>query len=300
MPLPDCIDPGRFARLVELAREEDFGSQGDITAALLPMTTAQATGVWRLTARQTGRFCGRDLIPELLALLAPEVRVDPVGLKPEGADVERGTTIAQFNGRIVQMLAAERVLLYFLQRLSCIATLTHRFVEAVAGTHAKIFDTRKTTPGFRDLERYAVRVGGGHNHRLGLYDAVLIKDNHLAGVPLERLAHTLFEMFNALERLATKPNFVEVEVDSLEQLEEVFKVVGVDVVLLDNFNLADLRRAVRLRDESGLRGKVELEASGGVTLDNVRDIAQTGVERVSVGALTHSAVAFDLALDAVV
>ena len=178
------------------------------------------------------------------------------------------------------------------------ATLTGKFVSAVAGTHAKIYDTRKTTPGLRTLEKYAVRCGGGHNHRIGLYDAVLIKDNHLAGIPVNRLAHTVFEMLNRIETLPVRPAFVEVECDGLDQLSELVKVVGIDLILLDNFEVGDLRAAVQMRNDAGLRGKVELEASGGATLDTVRAIAQAGVERIAVGAITHSTPSLDLGLDA--
>jgi nicotinate-nucleotide pyrophosphorylase (carboxylating) len=197
------------------------------------------------------------------------------------------------------MLAAERTLLNFLQHLSGVATLTHRFVTAVAGTHAKIYDTRKTSPGLRTLDKYAVRCGGGHSHRTGLYDAVLIKDNHLAGIPPSRLAHTVSDMLGRIEALPRRPAFVEVECDTTEQFAELLKVVGLDVILLDNFELEGLQEAVKLRDDAGFRGKLELEASGGVTLENVRAVAGTGVERIAVGAITHSAPAFDLSLEAV-
>lgn len=299
MERPAPIDRTRWTRLIGLAREEDFGTAGDLTSHLLPPSHATAIGTWRLVARESGWFCGSEVLPVLLAELAPEVRIRDGTLISDGRAVEPGTIIAELTGRRVQLLTAERVLLNFLQRLSGVCTLTRRFVAASAGTHAKIFDTRKTTPGWRDLERYAVRCGGGHNHRAGLHDAVLIKDNHLAGVPIERLAHTVFEMLNKIESLPVRPQFVEVEVDGLEPFREVLKVVGIQVVLLDNFEIDALREAVRIRDDWGLRGKVELEASGGVTLDNVRRVAHTGVERIAVGALTHSAAAVDLALDAV-
>lgn len=298
MSVPTNLDRSRFDRLLQLAREEDFGEHGDLTTALLPAPAQTARGRWSLSARQAGRFCGHEILPALLASLAPEVRVEPGSLIPDGTELQCDTIVARLAGRVAQMLAAERVLLNFLQRLSGVATLTHRFVATVAGLHVKIFDTRKTTPGWRDLERYAVRVGGGHNHRRGLFDAILIKDNHLAGVPVSRLSHTVFEMLNALDRQAVRPDFVEVEADSLEQVPELLNVVGIDVLLLDNFAPSALREAVRLRDAAGLRGKMELEASGGINLDNVRAVAEAGVERIAVGALTHSAPALDLGLDA--
>lgn len=293
------IDRDRLRELLRLARREDWGEAGDVTSLLLPETAFNAIGRWEVRARGPGRFCGSAILPELLESLAPEVRVAWVKPDADHHPVEAGEVVARLEGRACQMLAAERTVLNFLQHLSGVATLTARYVTAVAGTHTKIFDTRKTTPGMRDLERYAVRCGGGHNHRTGLYDAVLIKDNHLAGVPVHRLAHRLMEMLNGLGRLPLEPAFVEVECDSVEQLAELQKVVGIDVILLDNFDRASLRESVRLRDTAGLRGKVELEASGGARLETVRAIAETGVDRIAVGALTHSAPILDLGLDAI-
>ncbi len=292
------INLDRLMKLLESAREEDLGEHGDVTSRLLPETTLLAEGRWVLRTRQPGRFCGAELLPTILEVLAPAVKLDWVTPKPPTHFVEAGEDLARFRGRMGQMLAAERVMLNLMQHLSGVATLTARYVTAVAGTHAKIYDTRKTTPGLRDLEKYAVRCGGGHNHRIGLYDAVLIKDNHLAGIPTARLAHCVFDMLNRLPLLPSTPAFVEVECDSLEQAAELFKVVGIDVILLDNFDPPRLREAVALRDRAGLRGKVELEASGGATLESVRAIAETGVERISVGAITHSAPILDLGLDA--
>ncbi len=289
----------RLRTLLRLAREEDWGDSGDLTSLLLPETSLNATERWELCARETGRFCGTEILLTLLESLAPEVGI--VWMKPDAdrLPVEAGETLVRLEGLVCQMLAAERTLLNFLQHLSGVATLTSRYVSAVAGTHAKIFDTRKTTPGLRDLERYAVRCGGGHNHRTGLYDAVLIKDNHLAGVPVNRLAHQLMEMLNRLGRLPSEPAFVEVECDTLEQYAELLKVVGIDVILLDNFEPNALKKAVVMREAAGLKGKVELEASGRARLESVRTIAQTGVDRIAVGAITHSAAILDLGLDAV-
>jgi nicotinate-nucleotide pyrophosphorylase (carboxylating) len=299
MPFSPPIDREHLARLLQLAREEDLGAAGDLTSRLLPETWQRARGAWLLVARRAGRLCGREIMPDLLAALAPEVGVAWFDGMRDGASIQPGDRLARFEGLAAQMLAAERILLNFLQHLSGVATLTARFVSAVAGTHAKIYDTRKTTPGLRALEKYAVRCGGGHNHRSGLYDAVLIKDNHLAGIPASRLAHAVFEMLNRLETLPSQPAFVEVECDGLDQFAELLKVVGIDLILLDNFTLDDLRRAVEMRDRAGLRGKVELEASGQATLENVRAIAGTGVERIAVGAVTHSAPILDLGIDVV-
>lgn len=292
------FDSVRLRTLFELARKEDIGLVGDLTSLLLPETSSMATGSWELVARESGRFCGAAILPMLLDSLAPKIKLEWIKPEADRAPVTGGDSIARFSGLVCQMLAAERTLLNFLQHLSGVTTLTHQFVTAVAGTHARIFDTRKTTPGFRELEKYAVRCGGGHNHRIGLYDAVLIKDNHLAGIPTNRLAHRVMEMLNGIERLPSTPSFVEVECDTLEQLTELLKVMSIDVILLDNFELDALREAVSMRDSAGLRGKVELEASGRTTLETVREIATTGVERIAVGAITHSAPILDLGLDA--
>jgi len=207
--------------------------------------------------------------------------------------------LAEWVGKARSVLAAERVALNFLQRLSGIATLTGEYVEAVAGTGAEIFDTRKTTPGWRALEKYAVRAGGGRNHRMGLYDAVLVKDNHMAVLAksgrADAIAALADELAAARERLGGG-GFVELEVNTLEELAAALKL-PVDVIMLDNMPAGDLREAVEMRDKAKLRGNVALEASGGITLGNVRAVAETGVERIAVGALTHSAPAADIALD---
>lgn len=298
MTLPDGIDPQRFNALIAAARDEDFGPHGDLTSRLLPEDVLAAEGVWQIAPRRTGRFCSRALVAPLLAALAPEVHCEWLDPRPDLTDVAPGEPLARLRGHTGQMLAAERTVLNILQHLSGVATSTARFVSAVAGTHAKIYDTRKTTPGMRDLEKYAVRIGGGHNHRIGLYDAVLIKDNHLAGIPVSRLAHAVFEMLGRIPSLPARPTFVEVECDGLDQFAELLKIVGIDVILLDNFTLENLKAAVKMRDAAGLRGKVELEASGEARLENVRAIAETGVERIAVGAITHSASILDIGLDA--
>jgi len=194
------------------------------------------------------------------------------------------------------LLAAERVVLNFLQHLSGVATHTHRFVRRVEGTGGKIYDTRKTLPGMRLLEKYAVRCGGGYNHRIGLFDGLLVKDNHLAGLAPRDL-HAYLGDVVARSRAEAPDRLIEVESDSLDQLREVLKVPGIDLILLDNMDCPAMAAAVELRNQSGQRGKVALEASGGVTLETVRPIALTGVERIAVGALTHSAPALDVGLD---
>jgi nicotinate-nucleotide pyrophosphorylase (carboxylating) len=177
-----------------------------------------------------------------------------------------------------------------------VATLTSKYAKRVEGTAAHVYDTRKTIPGFRALDKYAVRVGGGRNHRIGLFDMLLIKDNHLAGISTRQLGERLRQIV-AASRAEAPARPIEVEVDSLEQLREVIRVDGVQIVLLDNMDCPTMEQAVVLRNEAGLSGKLELEASGGVTLETIRSIAQTGVDRISVGALTHSAPALDISLD---
>ncbi|NOS99017.1 MAG: nicotinate-nucleotide diphosphorylase [Phycisphaerales bacterium] len=311
----------RATILARLAREEDLGA-GDVTAALNPRPDEPLTA--RLIARQPGVLAGREIAHQVLAVYSDQIEMcwrDGIGDGTHWNDVP--SELAVLRGMAGDVLAAERVLLNFLQRLCGIATLTREFVDAVAGTGAAIFDTRKTTPGWRALEKYAVRCGGGCNHRMGLYDAVLIKDNHIVGVSTERLAGHVFGMLNALaarntrsnvhdhggprftaglsprpgEARGERPSFIAVEADTLEQVEALLTVVGIDVILLDNFLPAKMRQAVELRDRRNLRGKVALEASGGITLHNVRTVAATGVERISVGAITHSAPAIDLALE---
>lgn len=292
----------RTVRLVRLACAEDLGRRGDIT----PTRPGGATRVAaRLVPRADGVICGLALAPLICAVFGRRLNA-ALRFRPakhagrtctDGQPVAPGQTVATLSGPRAAVLAVERTLLNFLGRLSGVATLTARFVAMARSENpdVKVLDTRKTIPGWRELDKYAVRCGGGQNHRFGLYDAVLIKDNHLAGVPTRRLAQTLTEMLAGVGR--RRPAFVEVEVDSLAQLAAVCKVPGVNVILLDNFAPTDLREAVAYRDRQGLRGRVALEASGRVTLENIAAIAASGVERISVGALTHSAASLDLGLD---
>ena len=290
-------DEAGLAELIAMARREDMGG-GDVSSALLADPRQAAT--FHLAAKQRGVFAGRAIAPAVLAVYDQSLKIEWTPLGVDGQIIGAlPAHLATVLGPLGTMLSAERVLLNFLQRLSGVATLTRRYVEAVAGTSASIYDTRKTIPGWRSLEKYAVRCGGGINHRQGLYDAVLIKDNHLAGIEPERLAAAVFEMLNRRSTGAPKPSFVEVEADTLAQAEQLLKVVGIDVILLDNFPPDALREAVALRDRAGLRGKVALEASGGVNLGTIRAIAETGVERISVGAITHSAAALDLSMERV-
>jgi len=276
--LPDLlIDP-----IVRAALAEDLGRAGDITsqACIPPDARIEVAFVARKAGVVAGLACAR------LAMAA----LDPDGAfdlrAADGAAVKAGAVLATIDANARAVLAAERVALNLLCRLSGVATLTAAYVAQTAGTHARIIDTRKTTPGLRALEKYAVRCGGGANHRFGLDDAILIKDNHVAacggvGAALRRVRERAGHMVK-----------IEVEVDSLDQLREAFEHRP-DVIMLDNFSLDDLRAAVGLA-----AGRTVLEASGGVDLTTVRAIALTGVDYISVGALTHSAAVFDIGLDA--
>lgn len=286
--------------LVRLAIREDLDRGYDWTTVSLVPEQAMASA--RIVARQDGVIAG--LPAARLALAEYDAEATFATHIEDGERVSRGTVVATISGSARNLLTAERVLLNFLGRLSGVATLTRRYADAIAGTKARIYDTRKTTPGWRRLEKYAVHVGGGHNHRTGLFDAVLIKDNHLAfGADAAGTSH--YTPAEAVQRvrdfLRESPLgvqwsslIIEVEVDSLEQLAAVLPVCP-DIVLLDNMPPAVLLQAVAHRD--AMAPTVELEASGGVTLETVAAIAQTGVDRISAGALTHSAINFDIALD---
>lgn len=289
--------PEQFQRLIALARDEDLGaSRDDVTSRIC--LDARMVGVGRLLLKEPGVVCGLPIVEHVCRAYDPALVVESQPLREwEGRAVEATPVeLLRVRGPLRSLLSAERVALNFVQRMSGVATLTRRFVQAVAGTRARICDTRKTIPGFRALDKYAVRVGGGVNHRAGLHDMLLLKDNHLAGVPARRLAAHLRRVVaqNAVED-AARP--IEVEVTTLEQLREVLRVDGIGFVLLDNMDAATMAQAVALRDAAGRRGQVELEASGGVSLETVRAVAETGVDRISVGALTHSAAALDLSLE---
>ncbi|WP_243224756.1 carboxylating nicotinate-nucleotide diphosphorylase [Microbacterium sp. CIAB417] len=278
------ITASTLTRVVGAALEED-APWGDLTStALLP---AGATATADLVARERGVFSGGDVFAAAFTLTDPAVTVDlHVG---DGDAFGPGDVLASASGPARSLLTAERVALNFVQRMSGIATLTAAYVDAVAGTGVRIADTRKTTPGLRAFERHAVVSGGGSNHRFSLSDAVMAKDNHLA-VLTRSGADLATALREALTRLPHTTHVV-VEVDRLDQIPDVL-AGGADTVLLDNFSLDDLRAGVEL-----LAGRATAEASGGVSLDTVRAIAETGVDVISVGALTHSARALDLGLD---
>ncbi|KQZ04980.1 nicotinate-nucleotide pyrophosphorylase [Microbacterium sp. Root53] len=284
------LTPQTIDRVVGAALEED-APWGDLTAqAFLP---AEATARAELVAREAGVFSGGAVFAAAFRLTDPAIRVD-VSAR-DGETFDAGAVLAVVKGPARAVLTAERVGLNFAQRMSGIATLTAQYVAAVANTGARIVDTRKTTPGLRAFERHAVRSGGGFNHRHSLSDAVMAKDNHLAVLAAgAKGADYAAALTNALRAgIARLPHttHVEVEVDRLEQIEPVL-AAGAHTVMLDNFALDDLRRGVDL-----IAGRAVVEASGGVTLDTVRAIAETGVDVISVGALTHSAPALDLGLD---
>lgn len=282
------------ARLIDMALMEDLGDVGDLTCQVLIDPSLQATV--NVVARKDGVLSGGPIGQMVFNRLEPSIvwdqRID------DGQPLQRGDIIAAVTGRLDYLLIGERTMLNFLTHLSGIATLTRKYVDVVAGTNACILDTRKTHPGYRVLEKYAVRCGGGTNHRMGLYDGVLIKDNHLASwTAAESIAAAVMTA-----REKSPPGVsIEIEVDTLDQLRDVLQGRP-DIVLLDNMTLAQLREAVAIRDglppgDSSGAKTIQLEASGGVTLETLRAIAETGVERISVGALTHSAIALDIAFD---
>ena len=275
--------------LIRLALAEDLGTRGDLTSQSVIDETRNAQVA--IIARQPGVLAGLPVVELVFAYLDPHVKVGIC--LPEGATVEPGKVLATVAGPLRTLLAGERTALNFLSHLCGVATVTQQFVDAVAGSRADILDTRKTIPGWRILQKYAVRTGGGVNHRMGLYDEVMIKDNHLAGWSAFEPGGSIAGIVtHARERAAGVP--IEVEVDTLEQLEDALDGRP-DVVLLDNMTPETLREAVAMRDK--LAPQVKLEASGSVTLRKVAQIAATGVDRISIGALTHSAVALDIAFD---
>jgi len=278
-PLPDLlIEP-----IVRAALAEDLGRAGDVTAQACIDADARLSAVF--AARQDGRVAGLACARLALAALDPTGTFEVV--TPDGADTAPGTVLARVEANARALLSAERTGLNLLGRLSGVATLTRAYVRAVEGTGARITDTRKTTPGLRALEKYAVRCGGAVNHRFGLDDAILIKDNHVAA------CGGVGQAIRRARAYAGHLMRVECEVDSLAQLKEALAEAP-DVIMLDNFSLDDLRAAVAMT-----AGAVTLEASGGVNLTTVRAIAETGVDVISVGALTHSAPVLDIGLDAV-
>ena len=273
----EILDP------IAIALREDIGA-GDVTTKEFVPQGLRALG--RIIARERATVAGTETAAEVFRRVDEKLNVTI--LQRDGATLSGGETVLEVRGSARSILTAERVALNFLQRLSGIATLTRQFVEAAGAYRAKILDTRKTTPGLRALEKAAVVAGGGTNHRFGLYDMVMVKDNHLSA------GQGLSAFGGIIERLRKeRPELkIEVEADRLDQVRSFVEIDGIDVVLLDNMNPSEMREAV-----AAGKGRVKFEASGGVTLRNVRQIAATGVDYISVGALTHSARAIDLSLE---
>lgn len=290
-----------WRNVLRLAIQEDLGEAGDwTTLALVP---ADAVGRAALVSRSPGVVAGLPAAAMTLQEIDPRLQWQPT--LEDGQTVAAGQEIARIEGPAASLLTAERTVLNLLGRMCGIATLTRRYVVAISGTRARIYDTRKTTPGWRRLEKYAVRCGGGWNHRTGLYEAVLIKDNHLAVCAQITRGAVQYTPAEAVQRArqyverhpqggSNHAMIIEVEVDTLEQFQQVLPTRP-DIILLDNMPPALLRQAVAERNRN--YPALELEASGGVNLDTVRQIAESGVDRISVGALTHSAVGLDIGLD---
>jgi nicotinate-nucleotide pyrophosphorylase (carboxylating) len=284
MPLAP-IPPHIIDEVVWAALEED-GVHQDVTTRALVRDDQWGRGAF--IAKQGGVIAGLPVAAAAMTALDDSVSFD--GFVEDGERVEAGEELAEVEGRMASLLTCERVALNFLQRLSGIATLTRAYVEATAGTRARILDTRKTTPGLRQLERYAVRVGGGVNHRFGLADGVLVKDNHIMAAR-QRGGATIGEIVRAARAAAPHTLRIEIEVTSAEDAAEAAEA-GADIVLLDNMGVDEMRRAVEL-----IGGRALTEASGGVTLESVARIAATGVDLISAGGLTHSAPALDIGLE---
>ncbi|MEC5129059.1 carboxylating nicotinate-nucleotide diphosphorylase [Verrucomicrobiales bacterium BCK34] len=278
----------RFSRiLVELALEEDLSSIGDLTSTHFVDATHRSIG--RIVSREDSTISGHDVAAYVCSAVDPELEYE---IKiPDGGRAAKGDLVSEIRGLTRSVLTAERTVLNFMQRLSGVATVAHQYANLIAHTEAILLDTRKTTPGWRYLEKQAVAHGGATNHRMGLYDAIMVKDNHLVANPSpidlgERVA----------EIKAKTPDLkIEVEADRLDQLEAFLKIPGIDVVLLDNMSNDDLTIAVSMKADTN--STIKLEASGGVNLSTVKGIAETGVDFISVGALTHSVRSIDLGLD---
>jgi nicotinate-nucleotide pyrophosphorylase (carboxylating) len=271
--------------LIMMALEEDIG-EGDVTSEYFIPKNKLAKAF--VVVRKAGVVSGVELAEQVFREVDPNLEIQV--LVENGSRVSEGAMLMRVEGKARSILTAERTALNFLQRLSGVATLTSRYADLVKHTRAKILDTRKTTPGYRALEKKAVEDGGGTNHRMGLYDRVMVKDNHLAA---EGGLEALQEAIRLVKM--EKPHVeVELEADNLEQVKNFLKLEGVDYILLDNMSLEELREAVGMRGEMN---RLRFEASGGVNLDTVKEIGETGVDFISVGALTHSALALDIGLD---
>lgn len=283
--MSQSLDPSTYRELLRSFLKEDVGA-GDITTDAIVPATQRAHG--ELVAKAPLVLAGIEIFLEVFRLLDPaaEARIS----RHDGMELEQGELPAHVKARARALLTGERVALNLLQRLSGVATLTHRFVRAVEGTGARILDTRKTTPGLRALEKYAIRVGGGYNHRKDLGEAVLVKENHI------RLAGGIAAALAAAEIARNRSSWIEIEVTSLDELHAAL-VGKPDVILLDNMKALMVRQAVEQVRKHDPGGRIRTEASGGITLENVRQFAEAGVDWISIGALTHSAPAVDLSFE---
>ncbi len=274
----------KVEQIIDRAVVEDLG-KGDVTTDALIHGGQQGEGY--IVAKKEGILAGVNVAKQVLHRVDPELRVEV--LLEDGAEVEQGSRVAKVSGSIASILKAERVALNFLQRLSGIASETNRYVGAVRGLPVRIMDTRKTTPGLRSLEKHAVKLGGGENHRMSLGDGILVKDNHLAALRSQGL--NIKEIIARARHNSPQRLPVEVEVGTVSEAVEAVEA-GADIVMLDNMSVEDMREAVK-----SIHGRALIEASGGITLEKVRAVAETGVDRISIGALTHSARALDISLE---
>ncbi len=274
-------------KFIQNALEEDLKNEGDHTT--LASIPARAKDKARLLVKGKGILAGVELAQHIFHAVDPKIKMEV--LIPDGSKIKKGQIAFYAEGKSRSLLTAERLVLNCMQRMSGIATKTNRFVQEIKGTNAKVLDTRKTTPGMRELEKWAVRIGGGHNHRMGLYDMIMLKDNHVdfcGGIEQAILKTRKYLKKNKLDLK------VEIETRSLDEVEQVLAVGQVDRIMLDNFTPARIKKALKLID-----GRFETEASGGITLETIRKYAETGVDYISVGALTHSYNSLDLSLKAV-
>jgi len=285
-----------YEQLIALAMAEDVGD-GDWSATFT--IDADAVGAANIVVRTDGVICGMTMVPDILAAYNSDLVL--TAAITDGTAVTAGQSIGNISGPLRALVTSERVVLNFLQRLSGIATMTAHCVALVAASNCDICDTRKTTPGYRHLEKYSVRCGGGVNHRMGLYDGVMVKDNHWVAIGASEMNTGLTMLLKQIESKQLPLRMVEIEVDTLEQLKAILvfskQHVGITVILLDNMSCQEMAQAVVMRNEMGFSGVIQLEASGNVTLDTLVKIAQTGVERISLGCLTHSVKSLDIGLD---
>ncbi|NLZ73990.1 MAG: carboxylating nicotinate-nucleotide diphosphorylase [Bacteroidales bacterium] len=272
-------------RLIDLAFAEDIGDGDHTTLSSIPET---AMGKSELLIKEPGILAGVEMAKEVLHRFDPELRIEI--FINDGEFVKPGNVVMTIEGKIQSLLQTERIMLNIMQRMSGIATMTHKYVQQVKGTKAKVLDTRKTTPGMRMLEKKAVKIGGGENHRIGLFDMILLKDNHID------FAGGIDKAIQAAKSYCIekgKDLKIEIEVRNFNELEEVLKIGGIDRIMLDNFSPTETKKAVNL-----INGRYEVESSGGITYESIREYAETGVDYISVGALTHSVKGLDMSLRA--